>query len=244
MRQFALLIAAFSLLSISLAAAEPSFPTLSGRIVDTGGLLGRQTQAELTSVLEAHEEATGAQIVFTSVPDLQGYDIETYGNKLARHWGIGEKEKDNGIVLIVAKKERKIRIEVGYGLEELVTDAISANIIHSIILPEFKKSRFEKGVVLGVRALVEASQGEYSPRKRKVNKGFPPPLFALVLIMFVVLIVISSIFGGGGGGSGRRNSAYGYGSGGYNGRTGGGFSGGGFGGGGGSFGGGGASGGW
>ncbi len=196
MRLTAVLTAAYFSLFVTMAAAGPTFAPLSGRVVDNAGLLGSQTHSDLTAQLKAHEDSTGNQIVFTSVPDLQGYDIETFGYQLARHWGIGEKDKSNGVVLIVARKERKIRIEVGYGLEGLVTDATSANIIHMIIKPEFKKGNFDQGIQSGVSAIVEVLNGDYRPRKRKVDKGFPSPLFGILLFLFIFSIVVSSVFGG------------------------------------------------
>lgn len=224
-------------------AAEPTFPKLSGRVVDKAAMLGAGAESRLNDLLAGHERAAGNQVVVVTLPDLQGYAIETYGYQLARHWGIGQKGKDNGVLLVVAKKERKLRIEVGYGLEGLLTDAISANIIHTVILPAFKRGRFEAGIAAGAEAVVQALGGEYQPRKSR-RSSRTNPVFGIFILIVIVFSLFSSFFGGGGG-WGRRGryygGGYGYGSGGF-GRSGG--FGGGFSGGGGGFGGGGASGGW
>ena len=110
-------------------AAEPKFPPLTGRVVDDAGMLSASTQSELTDMLAAHERATGEQVVVVTLASLQGYTIEDFGYQLGRYWGIGQKGKNTGAILIVAPKEHKVRIEVGYGLEGQLTDAVSATII-------------------------------------------------------------------------------------------------------------------
>jgi uncharacterized protein len=190
-------------------------------------------------MLSAQQQASGNQIVVATVDDLQGYDIETFGYQLARFWGIGQQDKNNGVVLIVAKKERKVRIEVGYGLEGVLTDALSANIIHTIILPAFKKGQFEQGIEAGVKAIIDVLGGEYTPQKKRSSNKNSSPVLAIVFLIFLFFSFISSFFGGGSG-RGGRGIFYGGGFGGSGGFGGGG----GFSGGGGGFGGGGASGGW
>lgn len=225
-------IAVFLLLP-ALCAAAIKFPQLSGRVVDDAGMLSPAAEQALTEQLAAHEQATTNQIVVVTLPDLQGYTIEEFGYQLGRHWGIGQKGKDNGVVLLVAKAERKVRIEVGYGLEGELTDALSANIIHSVILPWFKKGDFEGGITQGVAAITRVSGGQstYEPSP----KGEEPPMipFFIFWIIFILFIIFGNVL------KGSRRTGFG-GGGGY--RSGG--SGGGFRGGGGSFGGGGASGGW
>lgn len=228
-------------LCVSLGAfAAPTFPKLTGIVVDNAGLLDAQSEAQLSQYLQGHQNATSNQVVVVTVNDLQGYDIETYGYQLGRHWGIGQKGKNNGVLLIVAKQERKVRIEVGYGLEGEITDAISSNIIHGVILPQFKQARFTKGIFLGSKAIVEALGGQYVMKKTRQKKAG-----SNLGGLFVLLIIIMNIGGGMFGGRGRRRGVMpmfipgGFGSG----RSGG-FGGGGFSGGGGGFGGGGASGGW
>ncbi|GMG87573.1 TPM domain-containing protein [Biformimicrobium ophioploci] len=229
------------------ALAEPTFPALTGRVVDSAGMLDPATAASLEQQLAQHETATSNQLVVATVPDLQGYAIEQYANLLARHWQIGQKDVDNGALLLVAQAERKVRIEVGYGLEGSLTDALSALIIHNDILPRFRVGDFSGGISAGVNGIIAAIKDEYTaPATRKPSEDRIPPIVWIFLI-----IVLLQLFSGPRGPSNRRyrrgrNGGY-YGpiiipgGGGFGG---GGFGGGGFGGGGGGFGGGGASGGW
>src|SRR5262249_7216460 len=130
------------LLAAPALASGPSFPRLSGRVVDDAQILDAATQSELTSMLARHEQAAGQQVVVVTLPSLQGYPIEDFGYQLGRNWGIGQKDKNTGALLIVAPKEHKVRIEVGYGLEGQLTDAMSRVIIERDILPEFKRGDF------------------------------------------------------------------------------------------------------
>ena len=218
-------------------AAQPSFPQLSGRVVDNARLLDAAIEQRISEQLKAHENATGNQLVVVTLPNLQGYDIATYGYQLGRHWGIGQKGKDNGVLLIVAKTERRMRIEVGYGLEGTLTDAISANIIQKVIRPAFKKGQFSQGLEQGVTSIIEALGGQYKMRKSAASST----AFDWVFVIIVLLIIINNVFRGLGVTSSRRRRSgiFGGGSSGGFGGGGGGFSGGG-----GGFGGGGASGGW
>jgi uncharacterized protein len=223
----------------AMAFADPTFPKLSGRVVDNANMLSPAVEQKLNAILGQHEKSTSNQVVVATVPDLQGYSIEQYANELAREWGVGQKDKDNGVLLLIAQAERKIRIEVGYGLEGELTDAVTSNIIYSIISPAFKRKAFSQGIEAGVDAILAAIGGSYTMKKgaQKQNKAS-----AGVIIFMLIIMGVFSLFGGGGGrGSSRRSGYYGYGAGGY---SGGGFGGGGFSGGGGGFGGGGASGGW
>lgn len=243
-------LAAFTLLALpvsahALAQSSPEFPELTGRVVDRANLLPGQAEARLTAMLQAHEQATTEQVVVVTLPDLQGYAIEDYGYQLGRHWGIGQQGEDNGALLIVAKDERKIRIEVGYGLEGRLTDAASATIINQIITPAFKQGDFPSGIVNGAAAMIQVLGGEplavpQSTRSSRDDKPHP----ALGILFFI--IVLMAFFGGFGGGRGRRRGilAGGVAGGLLGGGRSGGFGGGGFSGGGGGFGGGGASGGW
>lgn len=219
-------------------AAEPTFPPLTGRVVDRADMLDPAAEQRLSGMLAAHEQATGEQVVVVTLPDLQGRSIEEFGVALGRHWGIGQKGKDNGALLIVAREERRVRIEVGYGLEERLTDAQSALIINGVILPAFRQGDFSRGISEGAAAMIQVLGGE--PLTSSVDPAAakqPPGLMALGFF-FMMLVVIALLGGGGGrglllgallGGMGRGSGLGG---------------GGGFGGGGGGFGGGGASGGW
>jgi uncharacterized protein len=249
-----------AMLMLSPAYAQ-TFPQLTGQVVDDANLLSPAQKADLTTKLQALEAQSSHQVVVVTVPDLQGYEIEDYGYKLGRAWGIGRKKVDDGLLLIIAPKERKVRIEVGYGLEPIVTDALSSVIIQTKIVPAFRNGDMAGGIVAGTDALVDllklpndqaearakALVGEH--RKRQ-SGGIPASLIFWVFILgFILLSTIRRGLGGG-----RR-----YGSspimlwgpglgGGWGGGSGGGSSwgggGGGFSGGGGSFGGGGSSGSW
>jgi len=222
--------------------AAPAFPTLSGRVVDEAALMSRKQAHQLTQQLAAFEKRSGIQLVVVSVDSLDGETIEEYGYQLGRHWGIGQKGKNNGVLLLIAQDERKVRIEVGYGLEGALPDAIAANIIQTRILPAFKRGDMVAGVVAGSQSIMKALAGEYRPAdNNKNNKGGILSdlwrFFHTVIVLIVIMILHS---GGGWLRGGRRTGGFGGGSSSRSsGRSGGGFRGGG-----GSFGGGGASGGW
>ena len=215
--------------------ANPLDLKLTGRVVDSAQMIEAQTESRITALLEAHERATTNQIVVVTVPDLQGDSIESFGYQLGRRWGIGQKDKNNGALLIIAKSERKIRIEVGYGLEGELTDAISSDIIYSVIRPRFRSGDFDGGIEAGVSAMIQALGGQY--QMQEVRQSEERPVSFWVVFGMVILMMVLSHFG--------RRSGWlpPVSSGGHRGERGG-FGGGGFRGGGGGFGGGGASGGW
>lgn len=236
------------LLAFALVAqAAPDFPELTGRVVDNAELLDPATQSQLTDMLAAHEEATSEQVVVVTLPNLQGEAIEDYGYQLGRHWGIGQEGEDNGALLIVARDDRKIRIEVGYGLEGRLTDAQSSVIINRIIAPAFQRGDFTGGITEGAEAIVTVLGGDALPAELRpvMPMAQEQPGGLGILGFFLMLVAIFVIGGGRGGrGGGRRALLLGALLGGMGRGGGGGFGGGGFGGGGGGFGGGGASGGW
>ncbi|MCW8127564.1 TPM domain-containing protein [Microbulbifer halophilus] len=242
----ACLFALAALLYAAGALADIQFPTLSGRVVDNAKLLSPDTEYQLTELMQQHEEQTGNQLVVVTLPDLQGLTVEEYGYQLGRHWKIGQEDRDNGALLIVAPDERQVRIEVGYGLEGALTDALSANIIHTKILPRFKNGDFDGGVTAGVESMIAAIGDEYVAEP--TESGGDRRL-ALLVGLFLLLVMLqlfgSSVLATPASGRYRRGRYGGYyGGGGFGGGFGGGGPGGGFGGGGGGFGGGGASGGW
>jgi uncharacterized protein len=239
-----------------LAAAAQHFPPLSGRVVDAAHIVPPEMAARISARAAAIEQRTGTQIVVATIPDLEGRDIADYGYRLGRHWGIGQKDRDNGVLLIVAPAERRVRVEVGYGLEPVLTDALASVIIHQAILPRFRAGDLPGGIEAGFDAI--ARQFELPPDAAAANvraaaaapaegEGDDIGVGSAVFIVVVILVILFLMRGGGGGGGGRRRGVapvflWGPGIGGWGGGGGGG--GGGFSGGGGSFGGGGASGGW
>ncbi|GAB6390158.1 TPM domain-containing protein [Stutzerimonas marianensis] len=232
------------------AAQAFEVPPLTGRVVDRAELLDAQAESRLTGMLAAHEQASGEQVVVVTLPDLQGRSIEEVGLALGREWGIGQEGEDTGALLIVARDDRRIRIEVGYGLEGRLTDAQASVIINQIIAPAFQQGDFTRGITEGAEAMVQVLGGD------PVSTAATPPVpmhaqepGGFGILGFFLMLVAIFVIGGGRGERGGRGAGRalllgallgGMGRGG----GGGGFGGGGFGGGGGGFGGGGASGGW
>jgi uncharacterized protein len=247
-------IAALVLATVAFAAF--SFPALTGRVVDQANILPAATRSAIETKLAALEDKSGIQLVVATVSSLQGSDIETFSVELARAWKLGEAKKNNGLLLLVAPNERKVRIEVGYGLEGTMTDALSSVIIQSAIIPKFRSGDYAGGVSAGVDAIIDAltvDSGEWQARS-KVRVEQQQSLFDQLLpfiILALFLFVFISMVRNARGQSGRWVRRGGQtifipSSGGWSGGGGSGsdWSGGGFSGGGGSFGGGGASGSW
>ena len=252
----------FALLALaaSSATAAPTFPKLTGRVVDEAHILPAATVSDLTAKLQALETKTSRQLVVATIPSLQGYEISDYGYQLGRAWGIGQKGLNNGVLLIVAPTEHKVRIEVGYGMEGVITDAFSSVVLQTQVLPKFKAGDMPGGVVAGADALIEQMSLDPSTAEQRLAAAKAKAaasagsgddevnpiavLFVLVFIFFILRAVFGRRGGGGwwwlpilfsgGGGGGRWSDGGGGGFGG----------GGGCGGGGGSFGGGGSSGSW
>jgi uncharacterized protein len=183
--------------------AAPQFPVLSGRVVDGAGVLSPGTEAELDSRLAQHEKDTSNQLVVVTLKDLQGYAIDDYGYQLGRHWGIGQAGRDNGALLIVAPGERKVRIEVGYGLEGALTDATAHNIIQTRILPRFRNGDYDAGVRDGVDSILAAIAGSYEPLPetgRSADQSgsfFPLVIFAIAVGEFLTRIFRSRLVSAG-----------------------------------------------
>lgn len=176
--------------------AAPDFPPLTGRVVDEAGLLSPQAETQLAQLLRKHEQATTEQVVVVTLKSLQGYDIADYGYQLGRHWGIGQADKNNGLLFIIAPKERKTRIDVGYGLEGRMTDALSKQIIDFEVIPYFKKGDFEGGIVNGTQAILAVLGGSYDAKaaRAKLRKG-PQTNLSTYLVLIVVAIVVGAILG-------------------------------------------------
>jgi len=260
------------MLLIAAPAAAQTFPKLTGRVVDQAGLLTPAQVVDISSKSEALEAASGRQFVVATVNSLEGRTIEDYGYRLGREWGIGQEEKDDGVILLVAPNERKVRIETGYGARVFLTDAVSSVIIREAIIPRFKADDYGGGIVAGSDQIISMMQlpaaeaakraqeigASEAKRETRSGAGFIPVIF-IVVIFFVIIGSIASRVGGkryrrrrggidpwiilwGLSELSRSSGRGGGGFGGFGGGGGGGF--GGFSGGGGSFGGGGASGGW
>lgn len=231
------------LLGLVQTATALDIPRAGGYVNDRAGLLRPDTVLKLERFLAEFERSDSTQLVVLTIPALQGEGLEEYALRVAESWGIGEKGKDNGALLLIAREERKIRIEVGYGLEGRLTDLLAGRIIDLEISPRFRAGDFDGGVVAGVVAMAEAVRGEYQGTGRGGGKQRPNPWGLLLLLLFLGPGLLLLGASQGMRGSHRRGGYYSGGPFGGGGR-GGGFGGGGFGGGGGGFGGGGASGGW
>ena len=192
------------LLLVSAPAFAQTFPPLSGRVVDQADLLPPGEEAALTGRLEALERASSRQLVVATVPDLQGHEIADYANRLFRTWRLGQGEANNGVLLLVAVAERKVRIEVGYGLEGVITDALSGQIIRNRITPRFRESDYPGGIMAGADAIiaqlqappeaaeqaaVAAQQAENRNDARRGGRGgsFLPLIFWGAILLFIVL---------------------------------------------------------
>lgn len=263
----------FALFLTLLAApglAAPGFPELTGRVVDAANILPPETEVSIGTKLAQLEASTTRQVVVATVPDLGSMDIADYGYQLGRAWAIGQKDEDNGAVLLVAPNERRVRIEVGYGLEPVLTDALSSIIIQRQILPAFREGDMPRGIEAGVDAIVEQLQlppdqqqanvaAAAAEQQQAADRGDGIGIGSFFWLFIIAFWLLPALFGRGlrgrryrrGSGVGEAilwglaTSAMSNGSRGGGWRGGGfGGGGGGFGGGGGSFGGGGASGGW
>jgi uncharacterized protein len=183
-------------------AQEIAFPRLSGRVVDDANLLDAAARADLEAKLAALEAKTSDQLVVVTVRSLGGRSIEEYGYRLGRSWAIGQKDKNNGVLLIVAPHERKVRVEVGYGLEGALPDAIANVIIQNTILPRFKANDYPGGIARGVDDLIKVLSGDAEEFKRQAppkKNDVPSTLFGIIGVLApflfsgpgLILLVIS-----------------------------------------------------
>lgn len=191
-------------LLLAAPAAAQDFPKLTGRVVDQANLLSPADEFELDGKLAALEQQTSRQLVVATIPSLGGYEIADYGYRLGRAWGIGQKEADNGAILLVAPNERRVRVEVGYGLEPILTDAFADRVVEDIIVPRFEAGDMAGGIKAGVdalvtqlqappevaeRAAIEAAQRRSAERRGASNDGagLAPVIFWAMVMGFVLL---------------------------------------------------------
>jgi uncharacterized protein len=236
------------------AASALDVPPFSGLVIDQANLLSPAERSALDAKLTAYQQKTGQQFVLLTVPTLGGQPIEDFGIKVADAWKVGDKKRDDGLIFIIAPKDRAMRVEVGQGLEGSIPDVIAARVIRDVVAPAFRAGAYAQGIDGAFDTLIKAASGEAPPqaaepqpkKRRKTGWAFSPLILPIILFL-----IFSSFFGGGR--RGRRRGMFGGGFigglggglGGGGGGWGGGGGGGGFGGGGGGgFGGGGASGNW
>ncbi|MCB2149421.1 MAG: TPM domain-containing protein [Deltaproteobacteria bacterium] len=170
-------------------AAALEVPRLNAHVNDYAAMLSTASERQLEAVLTEFEQNESTQIVVLTIPSLQGDSIEDFSIRVAEAWKIGQKKLDNGAILLIAKNDRKIRIDVGYGLEGRLTDLLAGRIIRDVIAPQFKSGQFDQGITEGVAAMIDAVRGEYSvadaPRQpRPSQKGVP--VIALLALFFLI----------------------------------------------------------
>jgi len=226
-------------------------PKLTGRVNDYAGILSASEKAELERMLRETEEATSAQVALLTIPSLSGDVLEDFAMRVVENWKLGQQGEDNGVLLLVTMAERKIRIEVGYGLESILTDAKSGYIIRNNIIPQFKNGDYFSGIRSGLSTVTGIIKKDFDitpeqlARFRKEQSKSKGDQLPIGLIVFIIIILLSFFKRGTRGRGYRTGTPWIFFGGGLGGSRGGGsFGGGGFSGGGGSFGGGGASGGW
>ena len=187
---------------VGIAAFAVNYPALTGRIVDQAKIISSDTRSAIEPKLIDLEAKSGIQLVVATVTSLEGQEIEPYANELFRSWKLGEKEKNNGVLLLVAPNEHRVRIEVGYGLEGTLTDALSKVIITNAITPRFKTGDFSGGISRGVDDIItvlttDASEWQQRPSLRLDNQQTTDPtswLLIAALIVFVTLLTVSPGF--------------------------------------------------
>jgi uncharacterized protein len=173
-----------------LALAAPTFPELTGRVVDQAGLLSAADKAQLETDLAAFEAKSTDQIVVVTVPSLQGYPIDEFGTMLGRAWGIGQKGKDNGVLVLIAPIERKVRIEVGRRLEPLLPDGRAGSIIRGTILPAFRRGDFPGGIKAGVAEVKAVLEGDKAELAERAKRPPPPVDYSGYIILAIWLLIV------------------------------------------------------
>jgi uncharacterized protein len=187
-------ITAALILSFASLAFALDFPPLTGRVVDQANVMTAESRSDVEAKLKDLEDKSGIQLVVATVKSLQGGDIETYANQLFRFWKLGEAQKNNGVLLLVAPNEHKVRIEVGYGLEGTLTDALSSVIISSAIIPRFKTNDFSGGIERGVDGIISVLSGDTTDWQPKVDVRSDEPsgvfsgLFPILFFLFIILV--------------------------------------------------------
>ena len=187
-----------ALIALASPVAAQTFPQLTGRVVDQANLLRPEQEVDLTSKLAALEAQSGRQFVVATVASLEGRPIEDYGYRLGRQWAIGDEKRDDGVILLVAPNEKKVRIETGYGARVFLTDAVSSVIVRDSILPRFGKGDFAGGIQAGADQIIrtmslspqEAQRQASQIGAREASRNQDSPSFLPVIFMMVVFFVL------------------------------------------------------
>ncbi len=187
-----ILVAVVLLCHAPLSGQSINVPFLAGRVNDTAGMLSPQTIVDLEALLKAHEDTTSNQVVVLTIPSLQGAVLEDYSMKVAETWKLGQADKDNGVLLLVARDDRKVRIEVGSRLEGNLPDITCARIIRNEIVPRFRDGNFDAGIRNGVKAILLAIEGSYAADSSEASKS--DSMARKAVIIFVVGVLIIGLF--------------------------------------------------
>jgi uncharacterized protein len=194
----------FALLCLACTVALAlDFPELTGRVVDQAGVMSQASRDEITAKSLALEQQSGIQLVVATIKSLEGGDIETYANELFRTWKLGQAQKNNGVLLLVAPNEHKVRIEVGYGLEGTLTDALSSVIISSAIIPRFKTGDFSGGIERGVDGIISVLNGDttdWQPQPQSLLRTDEPgalntllPILGFLAVALILRLIVAGI---------------------------------------------------
>lgn len=192
MKRIALLFAAVGLFGATLWADFQIPEKPDGYVTDRAGLLSSSARANLESILQSFESQTSNQVVVATFPSMEDGSLEDISIRMAGKWKVGQKRRNNGVLFLIFPNDRAMRIEVGYGLEGVLTDALSAQIIRNEVTPYFRAGEFEKGVLSGVRAILSATKGEYQAEPKTQN-GEGGRLLQLILIVCGVLFAIDVV---------------------------------------------------
>lgn len=199
-----LLIAFFTTSCIFAQFTIPEKPSLQTSVYDYGNVLSASEKTQLEEKLVRYSDSTSTQIVVITIESLKGEDVSQLATKWAQTWGLGQAKEDNGVIVLLAKAEKKIAINPGYGLEDRLTAGIGGTIIRNIIIPEFKAGSYYRGLDKGADALFDVFTGKYKG-ERKQTKGKDFPILPFIIIAVIVLILISRNKKGGGGNSGNNS---------------------------------------
>lgn len=183
----ALLLITLTVLSVS----ARTIPAFKGYVNDYADMISGPVEAKLDQTLKSFEHSDSTQVAVLTVDSLEGDPLEDFSIRVAEKWGVGQKGKDNGVLLLVAKKERKVRLEVGYGLEGVLTDLLAGRIIDDVITPRFKSGQFDQGFEAGVKAVIQATRGEFKADPSSSRRGGRREESPLVSYLFFSIFFIS-----------------------------------------------------
>ncbi len=190
-----LLLSAFALVSVVSTTFALEVPRYQGYVNDYADMIAPRMEARLERLLQSFDLTDSTQVAILTIPSLEGEALEDFSIRTVDKWQVGQKDKDNGVLLLVAQKDRKVRIEVGRGLEPVLTDLLSGRIIDNVISPYFKAGRFDEGFAAGVGAIVQACRGEFKADRRAGRirrRAAMPPLFKFLFFGIALVAFLGS----------------------------------------------------